>query len=99
MPGAGNSWPGNQCPKHVFILENLPLGHSGKIDKQAIRQRALERIAGDANPKPPLITIYIYVLQLFAGRARRCQELRLETEVPSRISGEMGPQARQPSGK
>ena len=45
---------GYQCPKHVFILENLTLGHSGKIDKQAIRQRALEWIAGEANPKPPL---------------------------------------------
>ncbi len=36
---------GYQCPKHVVVLDHLPLGHSGKIDKQTLRQRALERTA------------------------------------------------------
>ena len=32
---------GYQCPKHFVVRENLPLGHSGKIDKNALRTAAV----------------------------------------------------------
>jgi fatty-acyl-CoA synthase len=36
---------GYQCPTRVVVMEDLPLGYSGKIDKQALQQQAAEMTA------------------------------------------------------
>lgn len=37
---------GYQCPKYLLLHVELPIGHSGKIDKNTLRSIAIERIAG-----------------------------------------------------
>jgi acyl-CoA synthetase (AMP-forming)/AMP-acid ligase II len=36
-----------QCPKSVVFSDHLPVGHSGKVDKKALREMLLAQLQHD----------------------------------------------------